>query len=321
MDIVKNLKVPTGNILIIQGEKGLLECLSLADYGQEKNIKADFMGLSREINGVPHGQLLPLADKWVITISSQYGCQMTCKFCDVPKVGNGRNATFKDLLGQVFSVLSIHPEVSQSRRINLHYARMGEPSLNWEVINSAQYLAGYFKARHFGFHPVVSTMMPYIHTDMREFLVAWMHIKNNILDGNAGLQISINSTDESARQVLFDSKAMTLPEIARHLNFMEVKGRKIALNFALSEYPVEGSVLSKYFDPEKFMCKITPMHMTDACVDNQLKTEEGYTKYTPYKPVEEDLKKHGYDVIVFIPSKEEDESRITCGNAILASGV
>ena len=26
----------------------------------------------------------------------------------------------------------------------------------------------------------------------------------------------------------------------------------------------------------------------------------------------------GFDVIVFIPSKEEDESRITCGNAILA---
>jgi 23S rRNA (adenine2503-C2)-methyltransferase len=34
--------------------------------------------------------------------------------------------------------------------------------------------------------------------------------------------------------------------------------------------------------------------------------------------VEEALKNEGFDVIVFIPSKEEDESRITCGNAILA---
>jgi 23S rRNA (adenine2503-C2)-methyltransferase len=33
------------------------------------------------------------------------------------------------------------------------------------------------------------------------------------------------------------------------------------------------------------------------------------------------LKQAGYDVIVFIPSKEEDESRITCGNAILSSKI
>ena len=30
------------------------------------------------------------------------------------------------------------------------------------------------------------------------------------------------------------------------------------------------------------------------------------------------LQKAGYDVLVFIASKEEDESKITCGNAILA---
>ena len=29
----------------------------------------------------------------------------------------------------------------------------------------------------------------------------------------------------------------------------------------------------------------------------------------------------GFDVIVFVPSKEEDESRITCGNAILADEI
>jgi 23S rRNA (adenine2503-C2)-methyltransferase len=47
-------------------------------------------------------------------------------------------------------------------------------------------------------------------------------------------------------------------------------------------------------------------------------TDGGYDFYYPYKKAEEDLKAAGFDVIVFIPSKEEDESRITCGNAILA---
>ena len=34
---------------------------------------------------------------------------------------------------------------------------------------------------------------------------------------------------------------------------------------------------------------------------------------------EQPLLDEGWDVIVFIPSKEEDEDRITCGNALLAT--
>jgi len=48
--ITRNLKVPTGNICVMQGEKGLLEFVSVGDYGKEKNIKADFLKLHDEIN-------------------------------------------------------------------------------------------------------------------------------------------------------------------------------------------------------------------------------------------------------------------------------
>lgn len=52
--------VPTGHICTMGGELGKkLEFLSIGDYGKEKNLKADFMGLTEEINGVPHGDLLP----------------------------------------------------------------------------------------------------------------------------------------------------------------------------------------------------------------------------------------------------------------------
>ena len=60
------------------------------------------------------------------------------------------------------------------------------------------------------------------------------------------------------------------------------------------------------------------MHKTIACLKKGILTENGYDNYYPYQKVEKELKKEGFDVIVFIPSKEEDESRITCGNAILA---
>ena len=46
---MKTYKVPTGHICIRDGEKGKLEFLSIGDYGKEKNLKADFMGLTKEI--------------------------------------------------------------------------------------------------------------------------------------------------------------------------------------------------------------------------------------------------------------------------------
>jgi len=90
---MRNIATPTGNILIVDGDHGQLECLSLGDYGKDVNIKCDAMGLSRDPGQVRHQQMLPLSKKWVITVSTQYGCSMGCRFCDVPKVGPGRNAT------------------------------------------------------------------------------------------------------------------------------------------------------------------------------------------------------------------------------------
>ena len=122
--IIKNIKVPTGNICIMQGEKGKIEFLSIGDYGRKKNVKADFLGLTNEINGVPNGEIMPLEKKWVITISSQYGCSMMCKFCDVPKVGKGLNASKQDLTDQLTSGLKLHQEVLSTKRLNVHYARI-----------------------------------------------------------------------------------------------------------------------------------------------------------------------------------------------------
>ncbi len=321
MQVIKRVNVPTGDILIVNGSRGLpLECLSIGDYGKAKNIKADFLGHTKPIEGVPHGDLLPLSEKWVITISTQYGCSMGCRFCDVPKVGPGRNASLTDLLGQVKAGIVLHPEITHTDRLNVHFARMGEPTLNPDVISAARHMHQTIRVgRGWGFHPVVSTMMPRKNKKLFGFIDEWLNFKSDVR-GDAGLQISVNTTDEAIRERDFGGNAHTLEDIADMLRNVKVVGRKIALNFALTDAPIDAGVLAKLFDSKRFMCKITPMHQTTACVKNGLWDEAGYRAFYPYEKAETELKNAGFDVIVFVPSLEEDASRITCGNAILADG-
>jgi len=315
-------KVPTGNICVKDGELGKpLEFLSIGDYGKDKNVKADFLGYTKEINGVPSGDILPLSKKWVTTISTQYGCSMGCKFCDVPKVGPGINATFNDLLMQVNESIKLHPEVKTTKRFNLHYARMGEPTWNRNVINSAYYFAKEFKNKKWGFHPVVSTMLPKGNKDLESYIYDWLKFKNKVA-GNAGLQLSINTTDESIRKDIMPV-SMSLKDISVMMNKVlnkigSIKGRKITLNFAITEAAIDANLLRSLFDPSYYICKLTPMHKTKSCMSNNLLTKDGYTSFYPYKQIEEDLKKEGFGVIVFVPSFDEDSSLITCGNVILA---
>ena len=325
MKITRNIKVPTGNICVMQGEKGLIEFLSIGDYGKDANIKADFMGITREINGVPNGDIMPLSEKWVITISTQYGCSMGCKFCDVPKVGKGLNATLNDLTNQLIEGLKLHPEVRSTKRLNLHYARMGEPTFNFDVIKHAKQLHKIVRP-YIGnsmIHPVVSTMLPNANKMLMEFLTEWCDIKNIIYKGDAGLQFSINSTDDEQRNEMFSGNALSLNDIAEIGRLLpEPKGRKYALNFALADdYIVDAHKLSYLFNPGKFMIKITPLHKTKSCDDNQIITTGGYDSFVPYQKVEKELKEVGFDVIVFIPSYDEDLGLITCGNAILSGSL
>lgn len=316
MKILENIAVPTGNILIVEGEYGKLEMLSLGDYGKDHNLKCDAIGLSRELTKVEHTKMLPLEEKWVITISTQYGCICDCKFCspagtkvntpygerdietlynfsclpshnyfshnvlvhncDVPKVGTGRNATGRDLINQVKIGLSLHPEVEGTKRLNIHYARMGEPTFNPNVLFSARY----FKANYnpeFHIHPVVSTVMPRYNAYLKLFIHDWMEIKNDLYEGEAGLQLSINSTNEKEREIMFNGNACTLAEIADIMSGLIPKGRKITLNFALCDYEIDEKVLVKHFDPKYYIVKITPMHKTNTALQNGIETPGDYT--------------------------------------------
>lgn len=321
MTILQNIEVPTGNILIVEGDKGKLECLSIGDYGKEANLKASFMGLDRPIDHVAHQNMLPFNEKWVCTLSTQYGCNSGCVFCDVPKVGAGINATYDDLKNQLISLIKLHPEVTYTKRLNVHYARMGEPTWNPNVLEFSRNIhkeVSPYIGRSL-VHPVISTMLPVKNRRLKEFLYGWMKIKNNDFSGDAGLQFSINSTNDKERDTMFSGSSLSLYEISQIGKSLDFPiGRKITLNFAVAGYEIDANKLRALFDPQKFLVKLTPMHKTAMAVEHGIMTEGEYTSMYPYLHHEEELKAAGFDVIVFIASEYEDMGRITCGNAILS---
>lgn len=65
---MKTILTHTGKIYVDTEHK--LEFLTVGDYGKENNIKANFLGLTKEINGVANTEV-NLSKKWVATISTQ----------------------------------------------------------------------------------------------------------------------------------------------------------------------------------------------------------------------------------------------------------
>ena len=317
---MKIVNTHTGKIYVDTDKK--LEFLTVGDYGKENNIKADFLGLTKEINGVANTEV-DLSDKWVATISTQKGCPMACQFCDCPKYGFYGNASIEDMCYEIEQILK-GENVKSTKRFNVHFARMGEPTFNENVLFFAEtYLKPlverYIKADTI--HPVVSTMLPKGNKNLNSFIQRWCLIKNDVYDGEAGLQFSINSTDEEQRSTQFGGKSLSLLEISELAKQLPMpKGRKYTLNFAVTAQTIlDAKELSRLFDKDKFIVKITPIHETNSAIKNGFDVATSYTDYDVYRKFEQPLLDEGWDVIVFVPSKEEDSDRITCGNALIAN--
>lgn len=298
-----------------------LEYLYVGDYGKENNIKASFLGYDKRIDKVEH-KPVDITDKLVVTVSSQKGCPMNCNFCDCPKLGFKGNATLPELITEIMSGVALSG-IKHGQRLNVHYARMGEPTFNPNVITSAEFIAQMLMSENSDvtfdtYHPVVSTMMPKSNKNLKEFLHKW--VTTGFVYGGEdgfGLQFSINTLNENDRNEMFRNKSLSLQEISDIIKELPYpKKRKYTLNFAVtSKSNLDVDLMNKYFDKEKCIVKMTPIHETVEAVD------EGYEivhDFDVYEQFEQPLVNDGWDVIVFVPSKEEDEDRITCGNSLIA---
>ncbi len=298
-----------------------LEYLYVGDYGKENNIKADFLGYTKRIDKVEH-KSVDITDKLVVTVSSQKGCPMNCNFCDCPKLGFHGNASTIELVSEITTGIALSG-IKHGERLNVHYARMGEPTFNPNVITSAKIIFQIVKDSNADisfntYHPVVSTMMPKSNKNLEKFLHDW--VDTGFIYGGEdgfGLQFAINTLDEEERNKMFRNNSLSLQEISDIIKSLPMpKKRKYTLNFAVtSKCNLDVDLMNKYFNKDKCIVKITPIHETVEAVN------EGYeivTDFDVYEKFEQPLVKDGWDVIVFVPSKEEDADRITCGNSLIA---
>jgi len=301
----------TGEIIIDRPLS--LEYLFVGDYGKENNIKADFLGYKKRIEKVEH-KPVDITEKMVVTVSSQKGCPMKCDFCDCHKMKFGGNAGLFEIISEISTAIALS-KIKQGRRLNIHFARMGEPTFNFNVIKAADAI-GKMDLPFDEYHPVVSTMCPKNNEKLRLFLNMWTELIWT--KGSPGLQFSINTLDEDKRNKMFNNMSLSLKEIGEIIDYLPIPtDRKYTLNFAVtSDSNLDVDLMNKYFDKDKCIVKITPIHKTCNAENNGY---EIVTDFDVYEKFEQPLVKDGWDVIVFIPSKEEDEDRITCGNGLLAA--
>ena len=249
--------------------------------------------------------------KWVLIVSSSYGCPIGCKFCDAGGYYHG-NMSAEEIISEIrYMTQNRFPDNNiPCEKFKIQFARMGEPALNSEVLKVLEQLPKIYNAP--GLMPCISTVAP---KGGEEFLSKLITIKDqNYPSGNFQLQFSIHSTNEENRHEIMSPKIWNLEEISEYgKNWFKGGDRKITLNFALTEESIiEIDVLKQYFDPGLFFIKLTPLNPTNSALKNGYKS--GITKENAksLKLVSE-LRNTGYDAIVSIGEWKENEIGTNCG--------
>jgi 23S rRNA (adenine2503-C2)-methyltransferase len=96
--------------------------------------------------------------------------------------------------------------------------------------------------------------------------------------------------------------------------FYSAGDRKITLNFALAQQsPLDANILKKFFSPEKFIIKITPINPTYRAVEMKLKSHLDISSTNQSDEIVSALRAAGFEVIVSIGNVEENFIGSNCG--------
>jgi len=258
---------------------------------------------------------IPLEKKWVLLVSTVFGCPIGCQMCDAGGSYQGK-LTKEEIIEQIdFLVYRRFPDGHiPAKQFKIQFARMGEPSLNPAVLDVLDELPKRYRAP--GLIPSISTVAP---LGMHEFFERLLVSKQAWYSGgHFQLQFSIHTTDVALRDRLIPCKKWTFSQIADYGERFYAPGdRKITLNFALINHtPVDPAVLFKYFDPVKFLIKLTPLNPTYRARENQLARYMSPFGGLDNCEVAQTLQHTGYEVIVSIGEREENHIGSNCGQYI-----
>lgn len=255
---------------------------------------------------------IPREEKWVLIISSLFGCPVGCPMCDAG--GDYRGKLSKEqILEQIdYLVARRFPQRKiPVQKFKVQFARMGEPAYNRHVLEVLQELPGCYDAP--GLLPSVSTIAP---RGSESFFDRLLDIKEELYRERFQLQFSIHTTDVRLRDWLIPTPKWDLAQIARYGRAFHRNGqRKITLNFALAEgMPVHRDVLRRHFDPDIFFIKITPVNPTFRARQNQIVSL--VTAQMERYEVIEVLRNEGYQVILSIGELAENHIGSNCGQHV-----
>jgi 23S rRNA (adenine2503-C2)-methyltransferase len=259
----------------------------------------------------------PREKKWVLIVSTLYGCPVACPICDAGRSYAGKLSR-DEIMAQIdYMVESRYPDRKiPARKFKVQFARMGDPAFNLSVIEVIGELPRRYDAP--GLMPCISTVAPAGTDKFFDRLLELKHGGESLCPDRWQMQFSIHSTDETTRDRMIPVRKWGFEKIASFgKNFFSPGDRKIALNFAMAEgIPVDVAELRLYFDPNIFLIKLTPVNPTVTAAENNVinSLHVGWSESAAGCLIDE-LKKH-YEVIVSIGEREENKIGSNCGQYV-----
>ena len=258
---------------------------------------------------------IPRGKKWVLIVSTLFGCPVGCRMCDAGGEYKGK-LTSEEILSQIDYM--IHRRFPDGTipilKFKIQFARMGDPALNPNVLNVLEQLPEIYDAP--GLLPSISTVAP---KNSEGFFEKLLIIKNRFYRGGKfQLQFSVHTTENEKRDKLIPISKMSFQEIADYgRRFCGNGDKKVTLNFAMTKgYPVDVDIVRQYFDPDKFIIKLTPINPTEMAMCNELISEIDVYNPASADQIIYDFRSQGYDVILSIGEVGENKIGSNCGQFV-----
>ncbi len=256
-----------------------------------------------------------IREKWVLIVSTLYGCPVDCSFCDAGGKYLGKLSAEEILFQIDYPVRLRFPDgMINTKKFKIQFSRMGEPSFNPSVLEVLEILPDRYKWEKF--IPSLSTIAP---LGTEKFFEHLLNIKKSLYPDNFQLQFSLHSTSREQRDKWMPVKKWDFAQIADYGNiFFDPGGKKITLNFAVSEESIlDEYELLRFFSPEIFLVKLTPMNPTYKALHNKIRSGIGIGNAMG-EELYGRISKAGYEVILSIGEQEENKIGSNCGQYVQA---
>jgi 23S rRNA (adenine2503-C2)-methyltransferase len=252
-------------------------------------------------------------EKWVVIVSTMFGCPVGCQMCDAGGGYQGK-VDAEGMLWQVRQAVSQrfgNGDPPATDMLKVQFARMGDPALNDQVLQALVGLRTTYPDTN-----VVASVSTVGPTSSRTFLDRLRQVKDeHYPDGAFQLQFSIHSTDTEVRSRLCPINTLSFDEMAEIGRSFRTNGdKRVTLNFCLIDgVPIDPVVVRQHFDPEHFLIKLTPLNPTTRAEESGLVSLIDKDREDAAHGFIEAFRAQGFDVLLSIGEYEENQIGSNCG--------